>query len=88
MQTRICDCWMDIGHCNCAETKTDERKRTNTTKEQSKEPRGSNERSSKPNDKHERPLDWDARDLEADTWLRESSRATKGRYTNRFFEGD
>lgn len=65
---------------------THERKRTNTTKEQSKEPRGADERNPSPTTKPERPLDWDARDLKTDAWVRKSSRATKGRYTNRFFE--
>ena len=63
-----------------------ERKRTDSTKKQSKKPRGNCDSSSGANDKSKRPLDWDARDLEADPWLRESPGATKGRYTNRFFE--
>ena len=79
---------MDIGHCNCAETKTDERKRINSIKEQSKKPGGADERNPNPATKPERPLDWDARDLEADAWIPKSPRSTKGRYTNRFFEGD
>ena len=65
-----------------------ERKRTDSTKKQSKKPRGNSDSSSGTNDKPKRPLDWDARDLEADTWLRESPGSTKGRYTNRFFEGE
>lgn len=66
----------------------DERKRTDSPKKQSEKPRGNSEGATRSNDKSKRPLDWDARDLEKSTWLRESSRATKGRYTNRFFEGE
>lgn len=65
-----------------------ERKRTDSTKKQSKKPGRDSNSSSGTNDKPKRPLDWDARDLEADTWVRDSSRSIKGRYTNRFFEGD
>lgn len=67
---------------------THERKRTNTTKEQSKKSRRADERNPDSASKPERPLDWDARDLEADAWISKSSRSIKGRYTNRFFEGD
>ena len=77
---------MDIGYCNCEETQTDEGKRANTTKEQSEEPGGDNTGPSESTDKPERPLDWDARDLEADAWIPKSGRSVEGRYTNRFWE--
>lgn len=86
-QSRICDCWLEVGSCFCTlKYTTNERKRTDTAKEQGEESRGDSDRNDESNAKPERPLDWDARDLETDAWIRNSVRAVKGEYTNRFFE--
>jgi hypothetical protein len=64
----------------------DERKQTNTNGENSKKYRGSDDGSNKSNAKPKRPLDWDARDLKTNAWIRKSSKSAEGRYTNRFWE--
>lgn len=65
-----------------------ERKRTNTAEKQSKEPRGSGTGAAGTDGKPERPLGWDARDFEADVWIRDSPRSTEGRYEDRFFQDE
>lgn len=49
---------------------TNERKRANSAKEQGEEHGRATDSAPGTNDKPERPIDWDARDLEADTWVR------------------
>jgi hypothetical protein len=63
-----------------------ERKQTNTNGKKSKKSRGSDDGSNKPDAKPKRPLDWDARDLKTNAWVRKSSNSIEGRYTNRFWE--
>ncbi len=63
-----------------------ERKQTNRNVEKSRDTRSKPATNNTRDAKHERPLDWDARDLKADTWLRKSPRSTQGRYTKRFWE--
>lgn len=67
---------------------SNERKRTNTTKEQSKEPRGSSASTSGTDSKPKRPIDWDARDFEKDVWIRDSPRSIEGRYEDRYFQDE
>ena len=63
-----------------------ERKQTNRNVEKSRNTRSEPTTNNTGDAKHERPLDWDARDLKADPWLRDRPSAIKGRYTNRFWE--
>lgn len=63
-----------------------ERKQTDRNVEKSRDTRSESTTNDSGNDKPKRPLDWDARDLEADPWLRDSPSAIKGGYTNRFWE--
>ena len=62
--------------------KLNERKQDNRALEQSGDIRSTHTSNDKGTRKPERPLDWDARDLKANTWLRGSS----GSYENRYFE--
>lgn len=64
----------------------DERKRTNTIKKQSEEPRGSSPSSDGSRKQDKRYLDWDARDLKTYGWVSKSGRSTEGRFTNRLWE--
>ena len=63
-----------------------ERKQTNRNVEKSRNTRSESTKNDSGASKLKRPLDWDARDLEADPWPRESPSAIKGGYTNRFWE--
>lgn len=67
---------------------SNEGKRTNTDKEQGKESGGNNSGPAKSTIKPKRPLDWDARDLKTYGRLPESSRSTKGRYEDRYFQDE
>ena len=88
-QTRICDCWLDVGQCQCEIIKKEnEGKRINSNKESNEKRSGDATSNPQSTTKPERPLDWDARDLKAYGWVPKSSRSTEGRYTNRFWEED
>jgi hypothetical protein len=87
MQTRICDCWLNIGQCKCEINKIkNEREQINSNGESNKEHNGDAKRNPESDAKPKRPLDWDARDLEVDGRVLGSSRSTKGEYTHRFWE--
>ena len=62
--------------------KLNERKQDNRDKEQSRDTRKESTNDNATDGASKRPLDWDARDLKANTWLRGSS----GSYENRYFE--
>tara|TARA_B100001094_G_C17501163_1_gene471109 strand:+ start:184 stop:480 length:297 start_codon:yes stop_codon:yes gene_type:complete len=86
-QSRICDCWLDVGQCECKITnKENEGKRVNSNKKSSKKRSGDATSNLKSTTEPERPLDWDARDLKTHGWVPKSSRSTEGRYTGRFWE--
>jgi len=61
-----------------------ERKQTNRNVESHRDIGGKHSGDNKRNAKSKRPLNWDARDIKANTWVRGSS----GRYENRYFEQD
>lgn len=89
MQKRICDCWLYIGGCFCElNTMKDEGKRTNTAKEQGKKSGGNNVSDLRTADKPKGSSHGNTRDREEDGWIPKSPRSVKGRFTNRFFEGD
>jgi len=89
MQTRICDCWLDVGQCSCEIIKTqNERKQINSNGESTKERDRGAVSNPKPDKQPKRPLDWDARDLKTYEGLPRSGRSTEGRYTNRFWEDE
>jgi len=67
---------------------SNERKRTNTTTKQSKEPRGNSSSSDESVSKPKRPLSWDARDIKTYGWVQPSARSTEGRYEDRFFQDE
>jgi hypothetical protein len=88
-QMRICNCFLDIGGCFCElNTMKNEGKRIDTNKKPGEKHAGGTASGTKPTSKPKRPLDWDARDLEADGGLPKSGRSVEGRYTNRFWEED
>ena len=59
-----------------------ERKQTNRNVEQDRNSRPKRTTNNSRNEQSKRPLDWDARDLKTNTWVRGST----GRYEDRFFE--
>ena len=61
-----------------------ERKQINRNVESCGNSRGKHSDDNKRNAKSKRPLDWDARDIKANTWIRGGF----GRYENRYFEQD
>lgn len=88
-QTRICDCWLDVGQCECEIiNKENEGKQANSNGKINKEPGGSDVSGDRAATQPERPLGWDARDIKTYGWVSKSGRSTEGRYTNRFWEED
>ena len=86
-QSRICDCWLDVGSCFCElNIKSNEGKDINTVAKESSESGGNSKSSAGTNSRNERYLDWDARDLEANGWVRRSSEQTQGGQQFRFWE--
>jgi len=67
---------------------SNERKRTNTAKKQSKESGGNSSGSAKSDNKPKRPLSWDARDIKTYGGIRESPRSSEGRYEDRYFQDE
>lgn len=67
---------------------SDERKRTNTVKKQSKEPRGDSSGSDESAGKPKRPISRHTRDVETYEGVRQSPRSTEGRYEDRFFQDE
>ena len=87
MQTKICDCWLNVGQCKCElKTMQNEGKRTDSNEKPNKGRDGNATGDTKPDAKPKRPLDWDARDLKTHAWLPKSGRSIEGRYTNRFWD--
>lgn len=87
MQTKICDCWLNVGQCECETlNEGDEREQVNSNGKVNKKPRGANDCSDRATTQPKRPLGWDARDIKTYGWISKSSRSTEGRYTNRFWE--
>ena len=62
--------------------KKNERKQTRRNAKQNRNAGSSNTKNDLRNEQLKRPLDWDARDLEENTWIRGGT----GEYKNRFFE--
>lgn len=89
MQTRICDCWLDVGQCKCEIINTiNEREQINQNGESNQEHHRDATSNPESDAKPKGYLDWDARDLKTYEWLPKSSRSTEGRYTGRFWEQD
>ena len=87
MQTKICDCWLNVGQCKCEIINTgNERKQINSNGKINKKPRGSDDGGDRSATQPKRPFGWDARDIKTYGWIPESSRSAEGRYTNRFWE--
>ena len=87
MQTKICDCWLNVGQCECEIINTkNEREQINSNGKINKKPGGSDDSSDRSATQPKRPLGWDARDIKTYGWIPESSRSAEGRYTNRFWE--
>lgn len=59
-----------------------ERKQTNRNAKKNRDTRKSSAANNAANGTPKRPLDWDARDIKTNTWLRGGS----GRYEDRYFE--
>lgn len=59
-----------------------ERKQTNRNVEQDRNSSPKRTTNNSRNEQSKRPLDWDARDLKTNTWIRGGT----GRYEDRFFE--
>ena len=62
--------------------KKNERKQTRRDAKQNRNTRSSNTKNDSRNEQLKRPLDWDARDLEENTWIR----GGPGESENRFLE--
>jgi len=87
MQTRICDCWLDVGQCECEIINTtNERKQINPNGESNQEHHGDAKRNPESTSKPERPIDWDARDFETNGWLRAGSRESQEGDSYKFWE--
>lgn len=69
-------------------SESNERERTDSNEESTKEHNGDATSDPKSNGKPKGPLDWDARDLKTYGWVPKSSRSTEGRYTDRFWEDE
>ena len=67
---------------------SNEGKRINSTKEQSEESGRNKPGLDESTSKLKRPLDWDARDLKENAWIRDSPESTKGRYEDRYFQDE
>ena len=59
-----------------------ERKQTNRNVEQDRNPRSKRTTNDSGDEQSKRPVNWDARDFEKNTWIRGGT----GEYENRFFE--
>ena len=87
MQTRICDCWLDVGQCECEIINTtNERKQINPNGESNQEHHGDAKRNPESDAKLKRPINWDARDLEANGWLRAGGRESQEGDSYKFWE--
>lgn len=62
--------------------KLNERKQTRRNAKQNRNAGSSNTKNDSRDEQLKRPIDWDARDLEENTWIRGGT----GEYENRFFE--
>lgn len=86
-QSRICDCWLEAGGCFCElNIKSNEGTNIGTDAKEAPEPRGISKGSVGPDAGSKRHLDWDARDLEANGWVRRSSEQAQGGQQFRFWE--
>lgn len=87
MQTKICDCWLNVGQCKCElNTMQNEGKRTDSNEKTNKGRDGNATGDTKPDAKLKRPIDWDARNLEANGWLRAGGRKTEEGNSFKFWE--
>jgi hypothetical protein len=87
MQTRICDCWLDVGQCKCEIINTtNERKQINPNGESNQEHHGDAASNPESDAKPKRPIDWDARDLKANGWLPAGGRKPEEGDSFKFWE--
>ena len=67
---------------------SNERKQTDPNGKDNNDPGSETKRTDRTGAGSKKPLAWDARNLEASLWLRDSPESTKGRYEDRFFEDE